>query len=307
MVFFVAGVLFLILEVRVLVGFFVKREDKYFIHYTRRKWARIAAIAAAVLVLAAVIDGFFVEPDRVVAEHLVIKSERIKAKVRIVQISDLHMEGFGTRHERALEIVRDAQPDIILLTGDYLNGSRLEYLPGLERFVSELKAPLGVFAIGGNFEFWQEPYGMFENKGIQVLENGSVHFDNLGLTICGLKCVWDLGGAERDLIERAIAADPDGYMLVACHYPNHIEEPEMACVNLYLCGHTHGGQVRLPLWGAIVTLSKLGKRYECGRYVNGNTDVYVNRGLGMEGGWVPRVRFLCRPEVTVIDICPLSK
>jgi predicted MPP superfamily phosphohydrolase len=58
------------------------------------------------------------------------------------------------------------------------------------------------------------------------------------------------------------------------------------------------------LWGAIITLSKLGKKYECGHYRHRDMDVYVNRGLGMEGGAVPRVRFLCRPEIAVIDVGP---
>jgi predicted MPP superfamily phosphohydrolase len=75
-------------------------------------------------------------------------------------------------------------------------------------------------------------------------------------------------------------------------------------VDLYLCGHTHGGQVALPLYGALVTLSKFGKKYESGMYTVGDTILYVNRGIGMEGGLTPKVRFLARPEITVFDIVP---
>jgi predicted MPP superfamily phosphohydrolase len=75
-----------------------------------------------------------------------------------------------------------------------------------------------------------------------------------------------------------------------------------AGVDLYLCGHTHGGQIRLPLIGALVTSSKFWKRYEMGRYVEANTTLYVSRGIGMEGMGAPRARFLCPPEIELFEI-----
>ena len=88
------------------------------------------------------------------------------------------------------------------------------------------------------------------------------------------------------------------------HYPDEIENTAMQKVDLYCAGHTHGGQVALPFYGALVTLSKFGKKYEGGTYKVSNTWLNVNRGIGMEGGSAPRVRFCSRPEVTVIDIVP---
>jgi predicted MPP superfamily phosphohydrolase len=77
---------------------------------------------------------------------------------------------------------------------------------------------------------------------------------------------------------------------------------EASKIDLYLAGHTHGGQVALPFYGALITLSKTGKKYESGLHHLSNTYMYTNRGIGMEGGKAPRVRFCARPEVTVIDI-----
>jgi hypothetical protein len=74
-------------------------------------------------------------------------------------------------------------------------------------------------------------------------------------------------------------------------------------MDLYLCGHTHGGQVRLPFYGALVTFSRYGKKYEAGEYIVGNTVMYVNRGVGMENN-APRIRFLTRPEVALIEVKP---
>jgi predicted MPP superfamily phosphohydrolase len=68
-------------------------------------------------------------------------------------------------------------------------------------------------------------------------------------------------------------------------------------VDLYLCGHTHGGQIRLPGFGALITSSEFWKRYEMGRYEENGTTLYVSRGLGMEGLGAPRARFLSRPEI----------
>jgi hypothetical protein len=73
-------------------------------------------------------------------------------------------------------------------------------------------------------------------------------------------------------------------------------------VDLYFCGHTHGGQIRLPLLGALITSSELGKRYEMGRYKEKGTTLYVSRGLGMEGLGAPRARFLSPPEVILWNL-----
>jgi hypothetical protein len=73
-------------------------------------------------------------------------------------------------------------------------------------------------------------------------------------------------------------------------------------IDLYLCGHTHGGQIRLPVIGAILTSSQLGKRYEMGHYHEGQTHMYVSRGVGLEGLSAPRIRFMAPPEITLVTL-----
>ena len=85
------------------------------------------------------------------------------------------------------------------------------------------------------------------------------------------------------------------------HYPDEIYEVA-GKVDLYCAGHTHGGQVALPLYGALITLARYGKKFESGLYSVGATHLYINRGIGMEGGISPRVRFWSRPEITVYEI-----
>ena len=83
-----------------------------------------------------------------------------------------------------------------------------------------------------------------------------------------------------------------------------IESLEGLNVDLYLSGHTHGGQIALPLYGAIITLAKFGKKYEAGLYEVGDTILYVNRGMGLEPRPAPQIRFCAQPEITVFDIGP---
>jgi predicted MPP superfamily phosphohydrolase len=76
-------------------------------------------------------------------------------------------------------------------------------------------------------------------------------------------------------------------------------------IDLYLCGHTHGGQIALPFYGALITQSKQGKRYESGLHTVNNMRLYTSRGIGMEGHF-PRVRFFARPELTIFKLVPES-
>ena len=95
---------------------------------------------------------------------------------------------------------------------------------------------------------------------------------------------------------------PDAVNILLQHSPDFLEEAAEAGYDIYLAGHTHGGQVRIPFYGAVITMSRFGKRYEAGLYSMRDTRMYVNRGLGLEGGWAPRIRLFCRPEVTVLNL-----
>lgn len=95
---------------------------------------------------------------------------------------------------------------------------------------------------------------------------------------------------------------PDAFTILLYHRPDLIEAAAQAGVSLQLSGHTHGGQMRLPGWGALVTGSSFYKKYEMGRYQVGSTTLYVSRGVGMEGRGMPRARFLCPPEMVEVRL-----
>jgi len=99
----------------------------------------------------------------------------------------------------------------------------------------------------------------------------------------------------------------DRFNILLYHMPDLIEDVNDLGVDLYLCGHTHGGQVALPWYGALITFSKFGKKYESGLYRVGETRLYVNRGLGFEPRPAPPVRFCARPEIAVFDLVPARR
>jgi predicted MPP superfamily phosphohydrolase len=95
---------------------------------------------------------------------------------------------------------------------------------------------------------------------------------------------------------------PGAYTILLYHTPDLAEAAAAAGVDLYLAGHTHGGQIRLPWYGALTTSSAYGKRFEAGLYQVDLMSLYVSRGIGLEGLRLPRARFLCPPEIIVIDM-----
>jgi predicted MPP superfamily phosphohydrolase len=141
---------------------------------------------------------------------------------------------------------------------------------------------------------------LFDGTGVQELNGTSVNINLRGVRvgIAGVGVLNELG------TDRALAGiPPDAFKIFLYHYPDLMRALADRRVDLYLAGHTHGGQIALPFYGALMTLSSYGKKYEAGLFHDRATWLYVNRGIGMEGG-VPRVRFWAPPEVTVIDVIP---
>jgi predicted MPP superfamily phosphohydrolase len=245
--------------------------------------------------------GYFIEPYWIEVNAITIHTPKLRtASFRIVQISDLHCDSMPHNEEQAVRIINQLKPDVIVLTGDCLN--RASALPRLLAMLRGLDAPLGEFAIKGSFEvrYWSG-LDLLGNTGFRWLEHDTVAASkgDDAINISGLSL--DRSGACRDLLQ---GVGPDRFHIFLFHTPDLIEDIRGLSVDLYLCGHTHGGQVALPGYGALITLSKFGKRYESGRYEVDGTMLYVNRGLGLEPKPAPQVRFFSRPEIAVFDIVP---
>ncbi len=228
--------------------------------------------------------------------------------VRVIQIADLHVERYSYRESDVIERVGALQPDIIVLTGDYLNLSHLSDPVAIEdfrRFVAQLHAPYGIYAVRGTVEPTPESMAhLVQGTGLVWLEQETVTIDVRGqpVTLAGVAC-----SHEQELDVARLAETLDGvpasaFTILLYHSPDLIREAAGHQVDLYLAGHTHGGQICLPFYGPVVTSSRYGRRYASGLFQEGGTTLFVSRGLGFEGLGAPRARFLCRPEIVSLEL-----
>lgn len=257
--------------------------------------------------------GALVEPFRLGVSEFYFLSDRLPPgapPIRLLHFSDLHLERLTKRERRLLQLVRDIKPDLIVITGDFVNLSYNrdpQTYTEIRQFLSELSAPYGVYATLGSPS--ADPRDavetLFGGLDVSLLRQTWRHVD-LGqgreLVLIGLDCTHHIP-TDAARLARLVQIAPNGVpQLLLHHSPDLALQAAAHGVALYLCGHTHGGQVRLPLIGPVFTSSQLGRRFAMGLYRVGRMALYVSRGVGMEGLSMPRVRFLAPPEVTLVTI-----
>lgn len=258
----------------------------------RASRAAIALLAAGVLCL---LYALFIEADWLEVTPLRVESAKLPVGTRltIALVSDLHVE----RDTRALIALRDeltSHPvDLVVFTGDAIN--RKDAVTLFRATMVALGGRLGRAAVKGNHDVvrWRD-VELFSGVATELLSDRPLVLDN-HLALCGAP----YGSAE--LVESCLSAAPKGaFTLFAYHSPDLIEDLQHR-PDLYLAGHTHWGQVRLPFYGALLTFSRHDKKYEAGRYEVDGTTLVVSRGVGFEPGF-PQVRFLCRPQVVRVEL-----
>ena len=228
------------------------------------------------------------------------------AGLRVALLADLHVGSPYNDVDKLREIIRrtnEAHPDLICLLGDYVKGR----IPGhwvnpktIARELGRLQAPLGVFAVMGNHDYW---YGVenviqaFRNSGIKVMEDQAerVTFRGAGFWIGGLS---DFREGRHDVRGTLRQVTDSAPVILITHNPDIFPEIP-ARVSLLLAGHTHGGQVVFPFIGALVVPSIYDNRYLNGHIEERGQHLFVASGTGMS--YLP-VRFLVPPEVTILRI-----
>jgi hypothetical protein len=222
------------------------------------------------------------------------------------QVSDFHIdkEADLLRLENAVKIINDESPDIVFLTGDYFSGvkSMSRYIDDFRRIVAELKPPLGMFAIAGNHDhsasFWTIAQTLI-SAGVRVLTNENYLF-KLGDSRMFIVGIDDLssGRARPTLAFRGIELEDCTVVLV--HNPDTAIYLRYLRPGVILSGHTHGGIIRLPVYGSPVrNFLRLGKQFYSGLNRYGDVHIYTNRGLG---AFPLGFRINCRPEVSFLKL-----
>ena len=272
----------------------------FFLRRARPKTAILSAAAAAVL-WAVAIDAFLIEPVWLEVSYVRVTSPKLAKPVRIVVLADLQTDQLGAYEKRVLRRVLTEEPDLILLAGDYVqvDGERRPHVQkAINAFLHEIdfRGAEGAFAVRGNIDQpgWTD---IFADLPVTV-NHRTRTTEVAGLRLTCL-CTHDAFNARLKLT----TPDPDRFHLVLGHAPDcalgHIE------ADLLVAGHTHGGQVRLPWIGPLFYPSPVPRDWAAGvTHLPGGTTLLVSRGIGLERDAAPRLRFLCRPELVVIDLLP---
>ena len=260
--------------------------------------------------------AFVIEPDRLVVREVALGLPRWPAEageLRLAVVADLHT---GSPHvdaaklDRLVEEINGLRPDAVLLLGDFvISGVAGGEFVGPEATAERLKglrSPHGTFAVLGNHDWWEggeRVRAALEGAGVRVLENDAASFEHAGRRVwfVGLADLWtrkpDVAGSL------ARVTDDAAPVFVLTHNPDIFTAiPERAA--LTLAGHTHGGQVNLPLLGRLVVPSDYGQRYAAGHVVEGARHLYVTTGVGTS---ILPVRFRVAPEIVLLRISAASR
>jgi hypothetical protein len=277
---------------------------------TRRKF--LAAAAAGALAVAA--DAAIFEPNDPKLVQIEIALERLPAVwdgLRVVQLSDFHYDAYFSvvPIRKAISVVNALRPDLVVLTGDFVTAqtfgrdhdqSSADVIDPCASLLAQLQSPLGSLAVLGNHDVISDHERIvraLETRGIPVLRNRSTAFARAGarLWFAGTDDVLE-GHANLPLTLQGIP--PEEPVILLAHEPDFAVHAARFPVDLQLSGHSHGGQIRIPLLGAQV-LPPLARRYPWGLHRIGGLTLYTNVGIGTIA--LP-VRFLCPPEITLITL-----
>lgn len=233
------------------------------------------------------------------------------AGFRIAHISDLHNAQIGADNERLLKMLKEAQPDIIAITGDLIDSRRTDVEVALD-FAERAMEIAPCYFVAGNHEARVVEYEQLKtglnDLGVIVLENESVdlRIGDAAISLIGVEdpsfrtdyATGDSEGVVRTALEECV--NQDVFTVLLSHRPELIDVYSEMGVDLVLTGHAHGGQVRLPIAGGVIAPNQgFFPVYDAGLFTSGNTNMIVSRGVG--NSLMP-LRVNNRPEVVIIEL-----
>lgn len=240
----------------------------------------------------------------------------------IVQISDLHSKLFGKNNERLFAKIKELNPDIVVITGDLVDGENDNYWVALD-FMKELTKLYRVYYIIGNHEqkalikkykneykeYFEKLYNMdfvnLDNKKVEIQkENSKINLYGLTIPYSCYKYLFqstENTDIDKDfLVEKLGDIDSNQFNILLSHTPSYFEEYEKWGADLILCGHVHGGIIRIPFLGGLLSPDrKFFPKYDLGVYTKDKSTMIVNKGLG---GSKVLIRVNCKPEIVGIKL-----
>lgn len=255
----------------------------------------------------------------------IVKNKKIPKEFdgyNIVQISDLHSKLFGKDNQKLIQKIKLLSPDIVVVTGDLIDGENNNYNVALD-FMEEISKLYKVYYIIGNHEqkalikkykkeykeyfnrLHQMNFVNLDNKKVEILKgNKSINLYGLTVPYSCYKYLFDnknTTNIEKDfLIEKLGYIDKKQFNILLSHNPSYFDEYEKWGADLILCGHVHGGIIRIPFIGGLLSPDrKFFPKYDLGEYINDNSTMIVSKGLG---GSKILIRVNCKPEIVSIKL-----
>lgn len=220
---------------------------------------------------------------------------------QILHLSDFHINGNEALTQRLTALLPGLAPDLCVFTGDYrfdIFGPCGAIYPLMQSIVSSISSKHGIIGILGNHDAAEIALAL-EDMGVRMLINDAAEISR------GSESIWVAGIDDSfdyrcDDLDGALSGVPRAaFKLLLAHTPDLYAEAANRGVDLYLCGHTHAGQIRLPLLGSLRHNSKTGRAYSYGRWKHGGMEGYTTAGVGCSA---LRVRYNCPPEVVLIEL-----
>jgi uncharacterized protein len=258
------------------------------------------------------VNSFLLEPNLPVVFHQEIKLRRWPSRLdgfTIALLSDFHYDPFFSVHpiRQSIDLVNSLRPDLVVLTGDFVtvpvSGDATKAAADAEpcaELLGQLRAPFGLWAVLGNHDVFSDPGRIataLSAKGIHLLVNRAVAIEkeNARFWLCGVD---DVMGGFPDLVATLKTVPSGEASVLLAHEPDYADYVIRYPVDLQLSGHSHGGQVRLPLVTRLF-LPELARKYVWGLFKVGELTLYTTAGIGTVR--VP-VRFNCPAEITLIRL-----
>lgn len=267
----------------------------------KKYWVlRLLLVFVTIVIGMIAIDAFLIEPQWLEVSAYSLKSSKLNQPLKIVLLADIQTDQPGTYEAEVFALTAAEEPDLVLFAGDYLQiFDSSEYNAQLDEFnsilkLSHLDPPLGMYAVRGNVD--HENWELLFN-GLDVDTFQSTNSLDLGpISLTGIS--W------RDSEDTGLSVgETDLYHIVLGHSPNYSLGNIRG--DLLLAGHTHGGQFQIPGFGPILTLSAVPRNWASGlTEISPGQYLLVSRGIGLERGNSPRMRFFCRPQLVVINLSP---
>jgi uncharacterized protein len=257
--------------------------------FSRRDFLLKFGAACAGAPLATVADARWIEPTWLKVRRLRIGNGRPTA--RLVHFTDLHYKGDRAYAESVIKTINSFSPDFVCFTGDIME--QVRFLPEALEILSGIQSPL--YGVPGNHDYWSGASFMVIGQsfaatgGDWLLDEQRVVADGK-INLIGITCMNPYSVPPP--------LTPDMKNILLMHYPAWIKRQGDCKFDLALAGHSHGGQVRIPFYGALVLPYGV-DQYDMGLFQTPSGPLYVNPGIGWY--WYD-MRFNCRPEVTVIEV-----